>query len=50
VIDAKFYERQDVFGVGDPYVKIIFNDEKFKTKVYHNIKFAIYNEGILFYY
>jgi hypothetical protein len=48
VIDSKFYERQDIFGAGDPYVIIRFNNEKCKTKVYHNTKNATYNEGKLY--
>jgi outer membrane biosynthesis protein TonB len=46
VIDAKFYEKQDIFGMGDPYVIVKFNNEEFKTKTYHNTKTATYNEGI----
>jgi hypothetical protein len=46
VIDAKFYEKQDVFGQGDPYVTVTFNNRKFKTKVYNNTRSAIYNEGM----
>jgi outer membrane biosynthesis protein TonB len=46
VIDGKFYEKQDIFGSGDPYVKISFNNETHKTKVYHNTKSATFNESM----
>jgi hypothetical protein len=48
IIDGKFYEKQDIFGSGDPYIRILFNDETRKTKVYHNTKSATYNESMLY--
>jgi hypothetical protein len=50
VINAKLYEKQDVIDVGDPYVKVKFNDKKFKTKVVKNTQMATYNEGTYIYY
>jgi outer membrane biosynthesis protein TonB len=50
VIDARFYEKQDVFGQGDPYVTVAFNNKKFRTKVHNNTKSATYNEGIYKFY
>jgi hypothetical protein len=47
VIDAKFYEKQDVFGAGDPYVIVKFSNKRFRTKTYNNTKTATYNEGLL---
>jgi hypothetical protein len=46
IINAKFYEKQDVFGAGDPYVQVKFNNKKFRTKTYNNTKTATYNEGM----
>jgi Ca2+-dependent lipid-binding protein len=49
VIDAKSYEKQDIFGQGDPYVKIKFDIQSFRTKTVKDTKTAIYNEGISIY-
>jgi hypothetical protein len=47
VVKAKFYEKQDVFSDGDPYVVVTFDQQKFKTKVVNNTKTPVYNEGWL---
>jgi negative regulator of genetic competence, sporulation and motility len=46
IINAKFYEKQDVIEKGDPYVTINFNNKKQRTKTYKNTKTPTYNEGI----
>jgi Ca2+-dependent lipid-binding protein len=49
VVSAKFNEKQDILGEGDPYVTLTFGSQKFKTDVVHNSKTALFNQGILFY-
>jgi Ca2+-dependent lipid-binding protein len=47
VLNAKFYEKQDVFSVGDPFVVVKFGGEESKTKVISNTKTPTFNEGII---
>jgi hypothetical protein len=45
VISGKFFEKQDVFGKGDPYVVVKFDKISKKTKVFKNTLSATFNEG-----
>jgi hypothetical protein len=46
VVKGKFYEKQDVFGQGDIYVRLKFDTHTFQTKVFNNSKEATFDEGI----
>jgi Ca2+-dependent lipid-binding protein len=46
VIEGEFYEKQDLITAGDPYVTLTFNNQKAKTKTFHNTKKAVFKEGI----
>jgi Ca2+-dependent lipid-binding protein len=47
-LDGKFYGKYDIIGVGDPYIKITFNNNSQKTKTVINKKTPVYNEGFFF--
>jgi hypothetical protein len=48
VVKGKFYEKQDVFGQGDIYVKLKFDTQSFQTKVFNNTREATFDEGMPF--
>jgi Ca2+-dependent lipid-binding protein len=48
VVSGRFFEKQDVFGKGDPYVIVRYDTTKFKTTVYHNTLEATFDEEFEF--
>jgi hypothetical protein len=45
IASAKILKKQDVFGEGDPYVRVLYNGEEQKTKVIKNTRKPTWDEG-----
>jgi Ca2+-dependent lipid-binding protein len=50
VVSAKFNEKQDILGQGDPYVTLTFGSQKVKTAVVHNSRTGVFNQGFFVLY
>jgi Ca2+-dependent lipid-binding protein len=48
VHSAEVFEKQDLVGAGDPYVKFQFGDEEKRTKTQNDTQHPVWEEGFFF--